>query len=422
MADGYIWLGTTDASDTFLSDTTYPSTTAQGDVIYASAANTISSLAKDTNATRYLANTGASNNPAWSQVALGTGVSGQLPLANGGTAANLTASNGGIFYSTASAGAILSGTATANQVLLSGSSTTPAWSTATYPATTTANQILYSSATNVVGGITAAANGILCTDTSSVPSITNTVRGDFTFTSTGSTTIRTLIVSNTDNTAVTSGALIKASSGGASAGDATYQASTTTTTWSFGVDNSVTSPTVDPFVIAQGTALGTNNALSIDTSLRAQWPSQPMFLANLSLALTDVTGDGTTYTVLFDTDVYNRGTVYNTGTGTFTAPVDGVYLLTASLAIKDLTAAMNSGIFTIFTTARPRVMYTENIGAIREQNSGNNVAVVSGSCFDYMTAGQTAVVKITITGGTKVADITATATNNGTYFGAYLLG
>jgi len=51
-------------------------TTVQGDTLYASAPDTLSALAKDTNATRYLSNTGASNNPAWAQVALSTGISG----------------------------------------------------------------------------------------------------------------------------------------------------------------------------------------------------------------------------------------------------------------------------------------------------------------------------------------------------------
>src|ERR1700678_1338774 len=96
-------------------------------------------------------------------------------LANGGTGASLTASNGGIFYSTASAGAILSGTATPNQVLLSGSSTTPAWSTATYRATTTTNQILYSSSTNTISGLATANNGVLITSSGGVPSISSTL-------------------------------------------------------------------------------------------------------------------------------------------------------------------------------------------------------------------------------------------------------
>ncbi len=58
------------------------STVAQGDLIYGSAANTLSLLPKDANATRYLSNTGTTNNPAWAQVALATGVSGDLPFAN----------------------------------------------------------------------------------------------------------------------------------------------------------------------------------------------------------------------------------------------------------------------------------------------------------------------------------------------------
>jgi hypothetical protein len=56
----------------------------QGDLLYGSAANTISKLAKNASATRYLANTGTSNSPAWNQVNLTNGVTGILPAANGG--------------------------------------------------------------------------------------------------------------------------------------------------------------------------------------------------------------------------------------------------------------------------------------------------------------------------------------------------
>ena len=174
----------------------------QHDVLVGGASNAIVSITNGTTGQIFTANTGA--NPSWENVpassisitgdtggaltgnsftftASGIGLSfggsgttetlfGNLKLANGGTNANLTASNGGIFYSTASAGAILAGTATADQVLLSGSSTTPAWSTATYPATTTINQLLYSSANNTIGGVTAGDYGVLISSSSGVPS------------------------------------------------------------------------------------------------------------------------------------------------------------------------------------------------------------------------------------------------------------
>ena len=57
-------------------------TVAQGDILYGSASNTLLALAKNTTATRYLSNTGTSNNPAWAQVDLTNGVTGDLPYSN----------------------------------------------------------------------------------------------------------------------------------------------------------------------------------------------------------------------------------------------------------------------------------------------------------------------------------------------------
>ncbi len=94
-----------------------------------------------------------------------------LGLTSGGMNASLTASNGGIFYSTASAGAILAGTATAQQLLMSGASTTPQWSTTTYPLTNAISTLLYASATNVISALATANNGLLVTSSTGVPSI-----------------------------------------------------------------------------------------------------------------------------------------------------------------------------------------------------------------------------------------------------------
>lgn len=155
---------------------TYPTTTTISQLLYSSSANTVTGLAT---ANSSVLITNGSGVPSWgttipSGIAatnftmttpiLGTpqsgnlsnctaypatSLTGQVALANGGTAANLTASNGGIFYSTSSAGAILSGTATANKILCSGASGAPSWSTPTFPnASATTLKYIRSDGTN----------------------------------------------------------------------------------------------------------------------------------------------------------------------------------------------------------------------------------------------------------------------------------
>lgn len=86
--------GTLPAYTTF----TIPDTFVQGDVIYGSAANVLTALAKNASATRYLSNTGASNNPAWAQVDLTNGVTGTLPVGSGGTGTATTFTQGSVVF------------------------------------------------------------------------------------------------------------------------------------------------------------------------------------------------------------------------------------------------------------------------------------------------------------------------------------
>jgi hypothetical protein len=149
-------------------------------------------------------------------------ISFPISVMQGGTGADLSASvsNGGIFYSTATAGAILAGTATANQMLQSGSSSAPHWSTSTWPATTTANQILYSSATNTVAGLTSANSAALVTTSAGVPVLSSTMtNGQVIIGSTGATPVAASLTAGS-NITITPGAgtiTIAAAGGGASA-------------------------------------------------------------------------------------------------------------------------------------------------------------------------------------------------------------
>lgn len=127
----------------------------------------------DTNVTLTLG--GSPSTALVNAASLTLGWTGQLGLTRGGTAASLTASNGGIVYSTASALAILAGTATAGQMLQSGASAAPAWSTSTYPATNAINTLLYASSANVMAALATANNGVLVTSAGGVPSISSTL-------------------------------------------------------------------------------------------------------------------------------------------------------------------------------------------------------------------------------------------------------
>ena len=105
---------------------TAPATvSAQGDIVIASGANALARLAKSTTSTQYLANTGTSNAPAWNEVALATGVSGILPVGNGGTGATSLTANGILVGNSTSAVAVTATMATKGHLMVGDGSGVP---------------------------------------------------------------------------------------------------------------------------------------------------------------------------------------------------------------------------------------------------------------------------------------------------------
>ena len=98
--------------------------TTAGDIIYASGANTPARLAKDTNATRVLTNTGTSNVPAWAQVTLTSGVTGTLPVGNGGTGAT-TLTDGGVLLGNGTGAMVAMAVLAAGELIVGDGTTDP---------------------------------------------------------------------------------------------------------------------------------------------------------------------------------------------------------------------------------------------------------------------------------------------------------
>lgn len=146
-------------------------TVVQGDILYASAADTLSRLAKNTTATRYLSNTGASNNPAWSTVNLANGVSGILITDNGGTGLSSFAA-GDIVASAGVSGtlSVIPITGSTNKVLRStGTVSPPSYSNWQTPTSVVTGDVWYGSATNVLAALAIGATKQVLTVVAGIP-------------------------------------------------------------------------------------------------------------------------------------------------------------------------------------------------------------------------------------------------------------
>jgi len=141
--------------------------------------------------------------------------------------------------------------------------------------------------------------------------------------------------------------------------------------------------------------------------------SQPAFLANCT-AQNNITGDGTTYTVTFATQIFNQGSDFD-GTSTFTSPVTGRYNLISGMQLNQLTTGMTIGQLSMVTSNNTFQTGYNNPGAVMDIN--NTLAYLITVLAD-MDAADTATVSIRLTNGTKVVDIASSIRNT---FAGYLV-
>jgi hypothetical protein len=135
-----------------------------------------------------------------------------------------------------------------------------------------------------------------------------------------------------------------------------------------------------------------------------------------SPGVSNVTGDGTVYTVIFDNVYFDLNSDFNTGTGTFTAPATGIYAFQTQLAITNAGAAHTEAQLTITVGVNT---YETFLNPFAIQGVGT-AATMTCTTVAHMTSGDTATVQIEVSGSTKTVGLFSNSgTNPDCWFSGY---
>lgn len=126
--------------------------------------------------------------------------------------------------------------------------------------------------------------------------------------------------------------------------------------------------------------------------------------AVVSSTTTNNTGDGTTYTIVWNqvtSPGFDQNSNFNTGTGTFTAPVTGKYLVCVNVTLGGTQAAATDGLLQIIVAGTSGQTYNLS----RNVPRNNNGSTYTANAIVTMTATDTLTTTITISGLSKVIGI-----------------
>lgn len=136
------------------------------------------------------------------------------------------------------------------------------------------------------------------------------------------------------------------------------------------------------------------------------------FMANVSATQNNVTGDGTVYTVIFDTVDGQLGTNYNHTTGVFTAPRTGYYFLSFQVTLTNIGVAHTNCALHL-TISSPSNVTQDNLNPVPIISNGSIAFNIANTYF--MNSGATAICTVEVDNGAKTVNVYGQA-GGGTYF------
>lgn len=146
------------------------------------------------------------------------------------------------------------------------------------------------------------------------------------------------------------------------------------------------------------------------------YPVQPAFSAYLSSQSANATGDGTNYTIIFDTELFDQASDYNNSTGVFTAPVTGNYYFSAGISLYNIGACTNYMAFLAVGANTYRLLQLNPSTC-----AVSGTLTLSVNALVNLTAGTTASITITGLNTTKTVGVDGQATNPITWFSGRLV-
>ncbi len=263
------------------STATYPQTTLINNLLFSSAANTVSQIAAVNNGVlissasgvpSWLANgtTGqvltatTGSPPSWGPASgsgtVNTGTINDLAYyaANGTAVSSLATADSGVLVTSSTGVPSILAAGTTGQLLQASSAGTPAWSTTTYPATNAINTLLYASAANVMSALATTNSAILATTSAGVPTwIGSLTNGQLLIGSTTATPVAATLTAGT-GIAITNAAgsiTIASTGGGVTWTDVTGTSQALAVNNGYIADNAALVTLTLPTTAAQGTLI-----------------------------------------------------------------------------------------------------------------------------------------------------------------------
>lgn len=131
-------------------------------------------------------------------------------------------------------------------------------------------------------------------------------------------------------------------------------------------------------------------------------PNMPYLVAARLSAAANATGDGTVYTIVWDSVVTDRGSNYNNATGEYTVPYSGLYSGTDIITLSGLTSSHTNCIVTQVNSSSLNTVLAQ-FNPFAQSASGTLTFTLGG--FTEWSASSVITTTVEVSGGTKVVGV-----------------